>query len=199
MSSRRLLHSASRRFSSSTAVNTKVSSSSSPDALFAECLSKIRVTRASVEAAATRQMLSKGRDTIASLSADETQLMRRVFERTQLALEDGTGKESDPAKGSSDGIDPYWDPFQELHTEQDKLDAAFSDYSKVASAAEARARRLEIRRAVRRAVTKYDPLSGKKSGDVDYDTLACLAGLLVILAAHYLRTWCIKYLLNSSL
>eukprot|EP00392_Amoebophrya_sp_AT5.2_P012960 g13071.t1 len=68
-------------------------------------------------------------------------------------------------------IDPYWDPFFEVQSEKERVNQEFVD--KLVSAADARQRRTEIRRAVRRAVTmrygpRYDPLK-YNAGEIPQD------------------------------
>ncbi|CAD7924641.1 unnamed protein product [Amoebophrya sp. A25] len=60
-------------------------------------------------------------------------------------------------------VDPYWDPFFDVQNEKERANQEFAEYAKVASAAEAREKRMEIRRSIRRAVVarfgaRYDPL-----------------------------------------
>ncbi|CAD7929129.1 unnamed protein product [Amoebophrya sp. A120] len=209
-----------RRSTTSAAMqSSKISENGTSQALFIECLNKIRETRLNVENHATQNLMRRAKEEIRKLTNDEIHLVRKQFERLEHGdhvheLKSSTVKPDttarvmqrdggqlaarllpggDPAStkasastsvgaGSTSSalndptiatplrrsfqehnIDPYWDPFFEVQTEKERVNAEFVEYAKVVSAAEAREKRLEIRRAVRRAVvlrygSRYDPL-----------------------------------------
>lgn len=67
--------------------HSKISASGAPDALFLECLSKIRETRVNCENHATQLLLHSGREEVRKLSNDEVHLVRKVFDRVHSSPE----------------------------------------------------------------------------------------------------------------
>ena len=56
-------------------------------------------------------------------------------------------------------IDPYWDPFNKVEETREKVNAEFEEYAKLVSAADAKAVRTQIRRALLKNKARYDSYS----------------------------------------
>ena len=121
----------------STLSNTKVSPRSTRDALFLELLDSVRASRVEQSPQIHRQPSA----VVARLTEEETEITRKLFHRL--------GERSGESKHE---IDPYWDPFNAVEEEREKLEGDVRECSALATAEEAKRVRLEIRRAVRRAM-----------------------------------------------
>jgi ribosomal protein S18 len=131
--------------------SVKVSDRGTQDALFLELLDSVRQSRVEKDP----QIHRRPSDVIARLTEEETEITRKLFHR----LSENVSPDQ-AASVKAHNIDPYWDPFNEVQDERDKLKLDLAEYSALASAEEAKRVRLQIRRAVSRAMEgRYDAFS----------------------------------------
>ena len=147
MRSALLVRSAPRLFSS----DAKISHRGTQDALFLELMDSVRQFRVEKDP----QIHRRPSDVIARLTEEETEITRKLFHRLS------EGETGEKAKAARDhGIDPYWDPFNEVEAVRVKLQVDLAEYSALATAEEARRVRLQIRRAVSKSMEgRYDAFS----------------------------------------
>ena len=127
---------------------TKVSRRGTQDALFLELIDSVRQSRVEKDP----QIFRQPSDVISRMTEEETEITRKLFNRLH--------ETQDPAKTAAaraHDIDPYWDPFNEVETEREKLKLDLAEVSALGSAEEAKRVRLQIRRAVTRGLEgRYD-------------------------------------------
>lgn len=133
-------------------LDTKVSSSGTPDALFQECIDAIRTKRASLELDPVYQQVETG--AITKLKQDELELTRKIFQR----VDPGRNVTSDLAHAGHH-IDPYWSPFNKVNDLKEQVTAEFDEYSKFVSVAEQKRIRIQIKKSLRRNAAVYNPYS----------------------------------------
>lgn len=141
--------------------DTKVSERSSADALFQEQIDRLRHKRAELELGSTRS------GPIEKLQQDEIELTRKIFARADPERDLTT----DMAH-QAHGIDPYWNPFNEVRDLKEQVSAEFSlahglshvsdefdEYSRHVDVAEAKRQRIQIKKSLKRATQVYNPYS----------------------------------------
>mmetsp|Transcript_17849 Transcript_17849/g.39347 ORF Transcript_17849/g.39347 Transcript_17849/m.39347 type:complete len:353 (+) Transcript_17849:51-1109(+) len=137
----------------STATDVKVSERGSADALFRECLDTLRKQRLENNP----DVHTRPSPLIEKLTLDEVDVLREAFHRVDRSEKMSPTQQS---KGEElAGIDPYWNPFHSLSDTQESVIAEFDEYSKMASAAEAKRLRISIRRSLKRVPSLADPFT----------------------------------------
>ena len=94
-------------------------------------------------------------EVIERLTQQETEITRKLFER----LDETVHSAEERAARREHNIDPYWDPFRRVEDSQGKLGAEVDEYAKLVSAAEAKAVRVQIRKALLKNRQRYDSYS----------------------------------------
>lgn len=125
----------------------KVSSKASVDALFKECLDKIRLAR-------PNDGYEKSTSAIDKLTSEELVVSQRVFSRIDPE------KKIIPQISHRDHfIDPYWDPFTKVEELKDQVAGTFAEYSRLVGASEARSTRAALRKQLRQSFALSNPYS----------------------------------------
>jgi ribosomal protein S18 len=94
-------------------------------------------------------------DVIEKLTQQETEITRTLFER----LDENAHSQEERIARREHNIDPYWDPFRHVEESREKLSAEFDEYSKLVAAADAKALRMQIRKALLKNKQRYDSYS----------------------------------------
>jgi ribosomal protein S18 len=94
-------------------------------------------------------------EVIEKLTQEETDITRTLFER----LDENAHSPEERLARREHKIDPYWDPFSKVEETREKVVAEFDEYAKLVSAADAKAVRTQIRRALLKNKTRYDSYS----------------------------------------
>ncbi len=92
---------------------------------------------------------------IDKLTQQETEITRKLFER----LDENAHSTEERIARREHNIDPYWDPFSHVDETREKLSAEMDEYSKLVSAADAKAVRVQIRKALLKNKQRYDSYS----------------------------------------
>jgi len=130
--------------------DVKVSPHGTSDALFKECLDRIRQQRFEADP----DFDTGGSPVIDKLTADEMEITRKLFQRID------PDREVAPRLEHKDRyIDPYWDPFAKVEEMRDQLATDFNDYVKLLSAAEARKEKLKLRKTLKDKYPYFNPYS----------------------------------------
>jgi len=135
-------------------LDTKVSASGSPDALFNEALEAIRSRRAELYRDRVGKHDFNESPAVTKLKSDELELTRKVFQRV-----DPDRDLTSDLQHPQHVFDPYWNPFQKLQTLKDQVTAEFDEYARYVSVAEAKRVRIEVKRSLRRSNPIYNPYS----------------------------------------
>mmetsp|Transcript_16680 Transcript_16680/g.39126 ORF Transcript_16680/g.39126 Transcript_16680/m.39126 type:complete len:307 (+) Transcript_16680:167-1087(+) len=148
---------------------TKVSPSGKADALFQECIDKVRQRHSVLE----EDPAMRERDTAAvrKLKQDELELTRKIFQR----LDPARDVTSDLSTVSGYDIDPYWNPFHwEVSNLREQVKVEFDEYASVAAASAAQQKRIriQIKKSLARCANVYNPYTkasmqwhGRQAGD----------------------------------
>lgn len=146
-------------------LDTKVSGSGTADALFQECVTKVREQRAELDNVPAFQQVYTG--AVTKLKQDELELTKKIFQRVDPAKDvtsDLTHKGHD--------IDPYWSPFHKVRDLKEQVTAEFDEYARYVTVAEQKRIRIQIRKSLKRCAQVYDPYSpesrkwyGREAGD----------------------------------
>jgi ribosomal protein S18 len=91
-------------------------------------------------------------DVIEKLSQQETDIVRTLFDR----IDENVHTPEARVARREHNIDPYWDPFRQVEESREKVQAELDEYSRQVSAADAKAVRVSIRKALSRGRTRYD-------------------------------------------
>ncbi len=94
-------------------------------------------------------------EAIEKLTQQETDITRTLFER----LDENASTQEERIARREHNIDPYWDPFRKVDESKEKLGADIDEYAKLVSAAEAKAVRVQIRKALLKNRQRYDSYS----------------------------------------
>ena len=94
-------------------------------------------------------------EAIEKLTQQETDITRTLFER----LDENAYTQEERIARREHNIDPYWDPFRHVDDTKEKLTAEFDEYAKLVSAADAKAVRVQIRKALLKNKQRYDSYS----------------------------------------
>ena len=92
---------------------------------------------------------------IEKLTQQETDITRTLFER----LDESAHTQEERIARREHNIDPYWDPFRHVEESREKLQAEYDEYAKLVSAADAKAVRVQIRKALLKNRMRYDSYS----------------------------------------
>lgn len=133
-------------------LDTKVSSSGSPDALFQDCINAVRQQRARLELDPIYKNVET--EAITKLKQDELELTRKVFARV-----DPTRDVTSDLNHGAHHIDPYWNPFNKVDDVKSQVTAEFDEYSRYVSIAEAKRVRIQIKKSLKRSAEIYNPYS----------------------------------------
>jgi len=146
-------------------LDTKVSKSGTPDALFQECIDAVRQQRARLSADSAYRDVETG--AITKLKQDELDLTRKIFRRV-----DPTGNPIIEASVAKHDIDPYWNPFSKVRDLKEQVTAEFDEYARFVSAADQKRIRHQVKKSLRRCSQVYNPYSsefrrwhGQETGD----------------------------------
>lgn len=92
---------------------------------------------------------------IEKLTQQETDITRTLFER----LDESAHTQEERIARREHNIDPYWDPFRHVEESREKLQGEYDEYAKLVSAADAKAVRVQIRKALLKNRMRYDSYS----------------------------------------
>eukprot|EP00928_Gymnodinium_smaydae_P009164 TRINITY_DN13394_c0_g1_i1.p1 TRINITY_DN13394_c0_g1~~TRINITY_DN13394_c0_g1_i1.p1 ORF type:complete len:364 (-),score=69.96 TRINITY_DN13394_c0_g1_i1:96-1187(-) len=137
---------------------TKVSPRGTSDALFQECLDKIRQKKAKHQADSYRSLTVDSKE-ITQLKEEELELTRKIFKRI-----DPAGDMTSDHAHAEHHIDPYWNPFHKVRDLQDKVVAEFDEYARCVNVAEQKRIRIQIRKSLRRVPLAYNPYTSAFAG-----------------------------------
>lgn len=132
----------------------KVSPRGTSDALFQECLDKIRRQRSDLDHMDFSDHVHGDTEAVTQLKQDELEITRKVFQRL-----DPTNEVTSDLQHAGHHIDPYWNPFHKTMETKEAVWAEFDDYAKVVSVAESKRARIQIKRSIKRMASVYNPYS----------------------------------------
>jgi len=133
-------------------LDTKVSGSGTPTALFDECIAAIRQRRAELD----QDDRHVDTQAITKLRQDELELTRKIFQRV-----DPSGDLTSDLAHAGHEVDPYWSPFRRVRDLREQVTAEFDEYARYVSVAEQKRVRVQVKRSLRRSAAAYNPYSAE--------------------------------------